>query len=946
MLMKRCMTLLLWCCSLWCNTISVFGQDVKTLIQEYDESSGDDRREAANELMKYLFAQEYTDTLVQWPPTKETTMDMVVYGNIANWYLDNSKYNEAERYGKKAIDAYNHDVNNDDYANALYAVSHALQCKGDFFNAIEYQKKCYELDDKSGNKPNISSSLNTLAALYLMARQPREALGYATRAIAIERELGRDEKLAIRLGMASEIYLALNDPAHSLSTAYEAYELDKQGERDAKAAIRLSQISAALIAMQRYQEAEKTINRALPILEAVDNENSVSICHNQLGLLAMNRGDKKLAATHYEKALHLSETTGNKSVEQTASKGLFEAYRDIDPALALKYLEHYSELCDSMYKDDTAALLERFHSEYQNIELTKQNDQLSKENDNQQQLIVWTSSTIALLLILLATLYILLRTRIKAARMMKEQEKTRLDFYAKMTHELRTPLIVMSGLSENIYLGRVTEDEKIRQFARIINRNVHQMETITNQLLDISKIRGSVAPPRWRHGNIKLFTSLITESFTYWARQRNISLEYQHSGTTENIDFPTDYYQKIVYNLLSNSLKYTPVEGEIRVTTATDGKQLELTVSDNGNGILEKDLPHVFELFYVSSETAGTLSTGIGLALIKQMTDYLKGNVDIETEVGKGTTIHVVIPCRHDGVEIQPWNNDQDQDKILYVQPDDLTIETTDSTDDDLRDKILVIDDNDDVRQFLGSLLQEDYAIFYAKNGKEGVEKAKTIIPNLIITDLMMPGMNGEQLCRSIRQDTLTAHIPIILVTAKLNAEDKLACIKAGADVYLAKPFSSDELRIQVQQLLIQRKRLSELYSKHLHTTETEPDPETEKTLSENDRLFLEKMDSIIYEQIEKGAADVETIASILCISSKQLRRKMFAITGETTIAYILHIRLERALLLLDNHPEMSISDIATKCGFDDNAHFSRTFKQFYELTPTQYRKKKKESDN
>ena len=150
---------------------------------------------------------------------------------------------------------------------------------------------------------------------------------------------------------------------------------------------------------------------------------------------------------------------------------------------------------------------------------------------------------------------------------------------------------------------------------------------------------------------------------------------------------------------------------------------------------------------------------------------------------------------------------------------------------------------------------------------------------------------------------------------------------------------------MHVEQLLAQRRQLSQLYSRHLHTTDSEDDTATIKTLNESDRQFLEKLDGIIYEQIEKGAADVETIASILCISSKQLRRKMFAITGETTIAYILHIRLERALLLLDNHPEMSIADIATKCGFDDNAHFSRTFKQFYELTPTQYRKKKKETD-
>lgn len=924
-----------------CSTISIFGQDVKALVREYDDSSGEERREVANVLMKFFLSQEYTDTLVQWPPAKESTMDLVVYSHAANWYLDNSMYGYAETYGKKAIDAYNANVDDNDYANALYAVSQALQRKGDLYNALVYQKKCFELDEKSGNKPNVSSSLNTMASLCLMARQPHEALEYALRSIAIERELGREEQLAIRLGMASEIYLALNDPAHALSTAHEAYELDKHGERDSKAAIRLSQMAAALIALHRYQEAESTISRALPILEAVNNTNSVSICYNQLGQLAIDRGDTAAAATHYEKARVLAISTGNKNVDRTASYGLFQAYRDTDPAKALKHLEHYSTLCDSMYKQETAALLGQFHSQYQNSQLTKKNDLLSQKNSNQHQLIIWSVIAILLLLGLLITLYCLLHIRTKATRMMRHIEKVRLNFYTKMTHELRTPLTVAMGESENIYLGRITEDEEIRHSALIINRNARHMLTITNQLLDITKIRTATTKPLWRHGNIRVFTAIMVESFHLWARQRNISLEYHHSGTTEVIDFPADYYQKIVYNLLSNSLKYTHEEGEIRISTATDGKQIELTVTDNGNGISEEDLPHIFEVFYVSNITTDSLSTGIGLALIKHLTDQLGGTVDVETEVGKGTTFHLVIPCQHKEKQVLPWS----EEEKVEVMPANFTTKTTDSTDDDLRDKILVIDDNDDVRHYMGSLLRKDYSIYYASNGKQGIEKAKAIVPNLIITDLMMPGVSGEELCSTIRHDTITAHIPIIVVTAKVTTADKLTCLKAGADVFLVKPFNPDELLVHVEQLLAQRRQLAQLYSRHLHTTDSEDDTATIKTLNESDRQFLEKLDGIIYEQIEKGAADVETIASILCISSKQLRRKMFAITGETTIAYILHIRLERALLLLDNHPEMSIADIATKCGFDDNAHFSRTFKQFYELTPTQYRKKKKETD-
>ena len=591
-----------------------------------------------------------------------------------------------------------------------------------------------------------------------------------------------------------------------------------------------------------------------------------------------------------------------------------------------------------MYNTDLANYSSLFHSRYHADELSKSNTQLNEENIQQRKLtrnvLIISLLTILLLTVLLSFLFYIFRVRTRANRMMKKLEEMRMDFFTKITHEYRTPLTVITGLSDNIAKGYITGGEEVRNAATLIHRNSVYINTLTDQLLDLSRLRSSMVEPQWKYGDIVAYTEMIAESFRLFAKRRNITVNYHHEGE-RMMNFVPDYYTKALNNLISNSLKYTPDGGHIDLRTLVAGSTFTLTVKDNGIGISEEDRPHIFEEFYLSSHQPSSIGTGVGLALVKQITDTLKGTVKVESQEGQGTTFTIKVPYRADptlpAAQHIPASTPKAEGEDTTSQDEEESENTAEH-----RTHILVIEDNADVGQYICMLLKPHYEVHLAHDGQEGMEQAMELVPDLILTDLLMPHTDGLQLCRQVRSTPLLSHIPIIVTTAKITDADRMKSIQAGADAYLTKPFNPDELLLRVSKLLEQRQLLRKKYSEAI---EGDAGKEAEAALNDTDRQFINKFIEVVNGQITKHETDVETIASILCVSSKQLRRKIYAITGKTTAAYIQHIKLSRAKTLLLSRHDLSISDIALLCGFDDNARFSKAFKQFYQQTPTQFRK-------
>ncbi|WP_044260764.1 hybrid sensor histidine kinase/response regulator transcription factor, partial [Prevotella conceptionensis] len=459
--------------------------------------------------------------------------------------------------------------------------------------------------------------------------------------------------------------------------------------------------------------------------------------------------------------------------------------------------------------------------------------------------------------------------------------------------------------------------------------------TLINQLLDISKMKSAVGEPAWRNGNIVAQIAMNIESYREYARMREVNFTAELCGEVQ-MDFVPDYVNKLMNNLLSNAFKYTPPQGTVSVKVRTDGQRLLMDVSDTGKGIPAESLPHIFEAFYQAENDGAKIGTGVGLALVKQIVDAIDGTISVESTVGQGCVFHVSLPIRQTKSATEPAQPQRaDMRKPLLPTEGDDPTDTEMANDDVLR--VLVIDDNVDVAAFIGSQLSDKYAIIYAHNGQDGLNKAEQMVPDVIVTDLMMPGVDGLEVCRRIRANEVTSHIPIIVVTAKITETDRVKGLEAGADAYLAKPFNRDELRMRVEKLLEQRRLLREKYAKLEET-----DKEDEQPQSEADRKFINKVTDTVYMLLNAGGEiDVTAVAEKMGMTYSQFYRKLSALTGCTPMGYILRIKIRKARLLIDKNPSMPFRDVAERCGFSDYSNFVRAFKNLCGITPTQYVRQK-----
>ena len=317
----------------------------------------------------------------------------------------------------------------------------------------------------------------------------------------------------------------------------------------------------------------------------------------------------------------------------------------------------------------------------------------------------------------------------------------------------------------------------------------------------------------------------------------------------------------------------------------------------------------------------------MGLALVKQIIDAVEGRITVESAVEKGTTFHIDVPIHNDS---KRKVGSIVIDNAPFLPENEAT--PADSEGEDSRCRLLVIEDNSDIAAYIGSLFADRYAVSYAANGKEGMEKVLDLVPDLIITDLMMPGMDGLEVCRQVRGNEIVNHIPIIVVTAKITDEERIKGLEAGADAYLSKPFNSDELRTRVEKLLDRHLRLRDKFSNIADT-------DKEHKLTDAERRFLAKTVDFIYQLLDKRHLDVNTLAEKLCMSPRQLHRKFVAITGDSPASYMLKIKMQRARDLLETKPGLTVEDIAERCGFEHTPNFYSAFKKMYGVTPMDYRR-------
>lgn len=530
--------------------------------------------------------------------------------------------------------------------------------------------------------------------------------------------------------------------------------------------------------------------------------------------------------------------------------------------------------------------------------------------------------------------------RILKAKRDHELDEMKLRFFTNISHEFRTPLTLILNPTEKLL--RETSEEQHKALLNIVRKNALSLLHLVNQLLDFRKIDVlKLQTINYSVGDVVRFTQNICNSFVSVANEKKIALSFLSSIDELNISFDHDKYQKIVMNLLSNALKFTPSMGKIEVNVSITelGEQhqsyLKTVVKDNGIGIAKEHLDRIFERFFqvnVNAEGSPT-GTGIGLHIVNEYVKLLQGKVTVESTLHKGTTFTVLLPIST-GKELV-LNREVEEPE----QPGGMQSEETDAgvqpADDgkDQRPLVLIVDDNADFRHFMQVLVGKEYRTITASDGKEACERVMEQLPDLIVCDVMMPVMDGIAFCQWVKNDIRFSHIPVILLTAKTSDESKYEGTKAGAEDYIAKPFNMDLLLLKVAQLVERQKREQEKYKKKIDINPSSIEVE------DRNEVFIRKAVQVVEQNMENPEFNVEELSKAMNMSRTYFYKKIMTLVGKSPVEFIRYIRIRRAADLLEKS-SLFINEIAYQVGFNDVKYFRKYFKSEFGMSPLEYRKK------
>ena len=903
--------------------LTMTGETVDSLYHIYLKADKAQKVEIVNELSRVLYDREITDTLYQVTKTTSTNfVGAMMHYLMSEHYYDQEQYESAMEEGMQARELTKSHKADKFQSDMLGALSNAQYRMSDYNEALKTLLQAYEVDKKLDNKALISSDLNSLAAIYLAVGQPVQGINYIEKAIAIEREMDRRDRLATRLGLASELYLLNNEPDKAMDAIKEAYTIDKQDGNTEKAAVRLVQKGAILDAMSRPNEAHNTIMQALPELEKASNTYSLAIAHNQLGSIDFKSGRRDAAIDHYKKALKYSIRCGSPKVERTAERGLWETMRETNPGVALIHLERYTILTDSMHNEMKSIQKEVMETTAYNVE----QNVVDKKNQRFSSLLKWGGFVLCLMLAAMAAaLFLSWRRNRKSLEIQRQTEEKRAHFFTNITNKLQTPLtVVMNGGQQLIDMPK-GDAEGNKKIGEMIVRNGKSMLDLVNQLLDIEKTRDTASQPETKNGDIVMFVRLLVDNHLSATHQKLINLEFSCPVNSLVVIFTPDYIRKIVHGLIFNSLQYTPRNGSIRVLLEPlDNDKMRLTVSDTSKGIHIEDKERIFEPFTQATNDDG-VETAMNLSLIQQLVQTMNGSITFDSEVGKGTTFTIEFPVQTDK------SRDEKEGEVSSRFPEDRVRSANSNNHKPLA---FIVENNEDVAFFIANLLRHDFNLRFAIDGQEALNNAQEMLPDLIITNIMMPVMDDKELMRKIRDNSLLNHIPIIALTADTSEQERLDCIKAGADIVLVKPFNSSELRLMADHLITRCALVHERAVKNDHTLAEAP----ADNMSKEDKNFINRLIGVIHAQMKKDDINIDHIAAALSLSRKQLRSRVMDMTGLTPVAFVQQVKLNYARRMIANE-DTSLTVIAKRCGFQNLSHFSKVFKQQFGVSPLQYRK-------
>ena len=868
-----------------------------------------------------------------------------LYVNIGNDYARDGQFD-------KALENYLQSQQLMGEMNDLSGISFTYRSIGSlhYFNglypkSIENYQKSLQTVEGTSHHFDIIQSLDYLGEVYMTLEDYENAQEYWNKASEKWQEVNEDKKNPDFSFKKGRVMFLKKEYQMALGEFLETEKLRKEAGQFIKGDLYWN-IGQTYLMLTNYEAARTNFSKALELSLSSDDYITRTKSLYGLGALSEKIGNQALALEYFQEALEIAAKGSLKENEMEAAAGLFRIHKiQNNPANALLYLELSKSIQDSLFNEkntkEVAKLQASFEFEKEKQELSHAQEEELREQANIRRLL-WIALLVAVLMLSIGVFYYRSKQKANAElsklneQIMRQKEKLEeLDtaksrFFTNISHEFRTPLMIISGMIDQV---NNKPELWLDRGSKMIKRNTMGLLNLVNQILDLRKLESNELKLQMVQADVIKYLRYISESYDSFAKNQGLQLHFLPVATELVMDFDPDKLLRIVTNLLSNAIKYTPKGGHIyfHLDKKMNGphSSLILRIQDTGRGIDKNELPNIFDRFYQVDDSLSRKGegTGIGLALSQELVKLLGGKIEVQSQIGKGSTFTVELPvsnlARLSGQ--QPMTDQLKENTIVqYLAVAQQQEDLLESEKGNGKPRLLVVEDNPDVRQFLVACLEGSYNIEIAEDGQKGIDKAVEAIPDLIVSDVMMPEKNGYELTEILKQDERTNHIPIILLTAKADFESKISGLEKGADAYLAKPFEQRELLVRLEKLLELRTKLQSRYSKLPAQTNKEKieDP------------FLQKVYGFIEENLSNPDLDMVRMSRFLGMSRTQVFRKIKALTGKSPTAFIRSFRLQNGKELLSNS-DLTISEVAYEVGFSSLNYFSSAFYEEFGVRPS-----------
>lgn len=844
-----------------------------------------------------LFSQNTADSLRSFMQQSDEKRKGELNIEIANYHLAENP--DSSIYYGLAARVIGKEINNQVLVIRSYSVvGEAYQRKSKFEKAIASYLEGLKLAEKHGEKSHAGTIYNGIGVCYFYLGNIAKAEKYMKLAAQAKKEANDYRYYALIMANLAGLQIMNQSFDESIKTLKEAEKTLLKKKQTEYVAEVYNSLGAA------YQSVNPDsciyyYNKSLEF--SSKNKNYLTMTSTY-----QNMGDYYFALKNYPKAIEYMKkaiSTNERRPEDQLKPALFErisalydSIRDFKNAYHYKKLE--TEARQRIFSVAKQKEIEELEIKYQSVKKEKEiqvHKQEIQKNKNQRNILLFIA--VSVFLVAGSITYLLFQRK----KITQEFEQEKLKLFENIFHEIRTPLTLIDGPIQVMKQGSGTSHHDELE---LMERNSKKLIALVNELLDASKLGKGSFQLHFTNGDVDEFIKQIVTGFAGEAKSKNIQISYTGIRPGSYYSFPSNGLEKILSNLVGNAVKYCPSNAEIQVVSQIENNQLTVRVSDTGPGIPKKDQKKVFRRFFRGKHAADVTGTGIGLSLVKELVDLTHGAIELQSD-SSGTSFVVRIPL-------------QEANHVADLSVPDENIPT-----------LLLAEDDPDTAAFSISVLKENFHIIHAKNGQQAIDLIRENLPDIVLSDIMMPEKDGIELLREIRTNELTNHLPVVLFSAKASLESRLEGLQHGADAYVSKPFSPDELKLTIRNLFTTVQRNKDVYKDSINSEKTFE----ERVKSQN--AYVNKVIDCIIRHIDDSEYSVNELSDDMAVSRSQLHRKLVSLTGFSTTNFIRMIRLEKAKDLLLNQ-DGNITEIAYKCGFSSQSYFTKSFTEYFGKSPSQ----------